>query len=83
MKVNNIYVKVAEELNLPVDVVEKSYKVFWEYIRSHIQEHLFDKIKSEKEFNLYNISFNLPSLGKLYSSYKHINKINQKKKCLK
>ena len=33
-----LYKKVAEEMNIPVEVVEFAYKSYWKFIRKTIQE---------------------------------------------
>ena len=34
----HLYKKVAEEMNLPVDVVEFAYKSYWKFIKKTIEE---------------------------------------------
>ena len=34
----SLYKKVAEEMNIPVEVVELAYKTYWKFIRKTIQE---------------------------------------------
>lgn len=57
--------KVAEELNLPVEVVEKGYKAYWWYIKSTIEALPLKEYITEEEFNKLKTNFNIPSLGKL------------------
>ena len=67
MNIRDIYNQVAIDLNLPIEVVEKSYKTFWLYIRNNIQQMPLYNIKTKEDFEKYKISFNIPSLGKLYN----------------
>lgn len=67
MNIKEIYSQVATDLNLPIEVVEKSYKTFWLYIRNNIQQMSLYNIKTKEDFEKYKISFNIPSLGKLYN----------------
>lgn len=72
-----IYQKVATKLNLPIEVVKSSYEIFWLYIKNNIQLLSLRNI-NEEEFNKLHTSFNLPSLGKLYSTYKKVSGTNKK-----
>lgn len=72
-----IYQKVATKLNLPIEVVKNSYEIFWLYIKNNIQLISLRDI-NEEEFNKLPTSFNLPSLGKLYSTYKKVSGTNKK-----
>jgi len=36
MTYENIINKVSEELNLPVDLIRKTYKAYWQFIRDTI-----------------------------------------------
>ena len=65
MNYKDIVKKVSEELNLPEDIVDKTYKAYWLSIRAHIESlPLMDNI-SEEEFNSLRTNFNIPSIGKL------------------
>ena len=71
----NLYKKVAEEMNIPVEVVEFAYKSYWKFIRKTIQELPLKEDLSEEEFNKLKTNFNIVSLGKLsctYDRYKRI-----------
>jgi hypothetical protein len=65
MKLQEIVYKVSEELNLPPELVEKTYKAYWYSIRSMISELPLKDIKTEEEFNRLKPNFNIPSIGKL------------------
>ena len=80
LKMNNIYKKVAEELNLPVEVVECAYKSYWKFIRKTIQELPLKKDLSEEEFFKLKTNFNIVSLGKLACNYDRYLRIKQKEK---
>lgn len=61
---DEIYKIIAEQYNLPVEVVKEAYMSFYKYIRENISNTLLkDK---ELEVEDLNISFNIPSIGKLY-----------------
>ena len=57
--------KVSEELNLPEEVVDKTYRAYWLFIKSHIQSLPLKKNLNEEDFAKLRTNFNIPSLGKL------------------
>ena len=65
----NLYKKVAEEMNIPVEVVELAYKSYWKFIRKTIQELPLKDALSEEEFAKLKTNFNIVSLGKLNCTY--------------
>jgi hypothetical protein len=64
--------KLARELNLPSEVVEKVYKAYWAFIKQTIEKL---PLKEEGEdidedtFNRLRTNFNIPNLGKLVCTY--------------
>lgn len=76
--------QVSIMLDLPVEVVEKAYREYWNFIRYKISELPLKEDLTEEEFNLLRTNFNIPSLGKLYCSYKKLQNIkNALKKNIK
>ena len=65
MNYPDIIGKVSEELNLPKEVVDKTYKAFWLFINKSIQSLPLKEDISEEEFSRLRTNFNIPSLGKL------------------
>ena len=65
MTYEDIINKVSEELNLPVDLVRKTYKAYWQFIRDTIQDLPLKEDMNEEEFSKLKTNFNVPSLGKL------------------
>ena len=70
MKYPAIIKKVAEELELPEDLVRRTYDSYWKFIRESIQSLPLKEDLSEEDFNKLRVNFNIPSLGKLAVSYK-------------
>lgn len=66
MTYEQIIESVANELQLPVDLVRKTYKAYWQFIRDTIQQLPLKDDISEEEFKKIKTNFNIPSLGKLY-----------------
>ena len=69
MENKKIFESVAEKLNLPVDTVEKTYKAYWQFIRTKIQELPLSENITEEQFKKLKTNFNIPSLGKLNCTY--------------
>lgn len=69
MKYQDIVRNVALELNLPEDLVSRTYDSYWKYIRENIQQLPLKEDLSEEEFNVLKTNFNIPSLGKLSCTY--------------
>lgn len=66
MTYEQIIESVANELQLPVDLVRKTYKAYWQFVRDTIQQLPLKDDISEEEFEKIKTNFNIPSLGKLY-----------------
>ena len=65
MNYPDIIGKVSEELNLPKEVVDKTYKAFWLFINQSIQSLPLKENLNEEDFAKLRTNFNIPSLGKL------------------
>lgn len=64
--------KLARELNLPSEVVEKAYKAYWAFIKQTIEKLPFKEEGEdidEDTFNRLRTNFNIPNLGKLVCTY--------------
>lgn len=61
--------RLSRDLNLPVDVVVKTYKAYWLFIRQTIESFPLKEDLSEAEFNKLRTNFNIPNLGKLVCTY--------------
>ena len=69
MNYPDIIGKVSEELNLPKEVVDKTYKAFWLFINKSIQSLPLKEDLNEEAFAKLQTNFNVPSLGKLTCTY--------------
>lgn len=83
MTYEEIVGKVSKELNLPDEVVDKTYKSFWICIRQNIQALPLKNINSEEDFNTLRTNFNIPSLGKLNCTYSKMVGVKNKFKYIK
>lgn len=74
---------VSREVNLPSDIVDKTYKAFFSFIRESIKELPLKEDLSEEDFNKYKTNFNIPSLGKLTCTYDRMCKVKKRFEYLK
>lgn len=72
MNYKDIIGKVSKELNIPEEVVDKAYKMSWRFIKDTIQALPLKEDISEEEFSNLRTSFNLPSLGKLNTTWDRV-----------
>lgn len=88
MRFKDIINKVSEELDLPKELVENTYKAYWNFIKDTIEELPLKTELTQKDYNKLKTNINIPSLGKLHCTYNRyigirnrfniINKIRQK-----
>ena len=88
MKYSDIISKVSEELDLPRELVENTYKAYWIFIRDTIEKLPLKTELTQDEYMNLRTNINIPSLGKLNCTYNRyvgirnrfniINKIRQK-----
>lgn len=72
MSYPDIIGKVSEELNLPKEVVDKTYKAFWLFINQSIQSLPLKENLNEEDFAKLKTNYNIPSLGKLTCTYERM-----------
>lgn len=78
MKYSEIIDKVAKELNLPIEVVNKTYHAYWSFIRETIESLPLKRNISMEDFAILSTNFNIPSLGKLTCTYDRVIGIKNK-----
>jgi hypothetical protein len=83
MNYTDIIDKVSEELGLPRQLVDRTYKSYWRYIKNQIQELSLKDNISEDEFNKLSTNFNIPSLGKLYVTWDRLVGVKKRYKLIK
>lgn len=69
MTYSDIVDKVAQELNLPEELVDKAYKAYWTSIRSSISSLPLKENLTEEQFSQLKTNYNIPSLGKLSCTF--------------
>ena len=75
MTYKDIIKEVSKITGIPTEVVDKTYKAFWLYIRDSIQKLPLKEELTEDEFLTLRTNYNIPSLGKLtciYDRYKGV-----------
>lgn len=83
MTYKSIIKKVSEELNLPLEVVDKAYKAYWVFIKDTINSLPLKENINEEEFTKLRTNFNIPSLGKLSCTYDRMLKVKKRFEILK
>lgn len=72
----------AHELGLPSELVEKVYRAYWLAIKQVVQALPLKEDLTEEDFSQLRASVNVPSLGKLYSSYNRVSGVKRRFKYL-
>ena len=83
MNYPDIIGRVSEELNLPKEVVDKTYKAYWLFIKNHIQFLPLKENLNEEDFAKLRTNFNIPSLGKLSCTYDRMLGMKKRYKLIK
>lgn len=78
MTYKEIINKVAEDLNMPSETVDRTYKAFWLFIRDSLQELPLKEDLTEEEFSILKPNFNIPSLGKISCTYNRYKGVKEK-----
>ena len=75
--------KLAEELHLPPEVISRTYKAYWLFIRETIQGLPLKENLEEEEFNRLRTNFNICNLGKLSCTYYRYKGVKKRQELLK
>lgn len=81
--INEIYEEVAKEFDLDVEVIKSIYELSWESIRQKIISFPLKGKVSKGDLKDYRMSFNLPSLGKLFTTEERVLNIKERTKYIK
>lgn len=77
---NDIYKKIATNLNIDEKLVKKVYIAYWQYIKDCIQQLPLKENLTEEEFDKLRTHFNISSLGHLSCSYRRMLGVKKWKK---
>ena len=69
---------ISNELNIPIEVVDRVYKSYWQYIKNTIQDLPLKENLTEEKFSQLRTNFNIPSLGKLTCTYDRMQKVKKR-----
>lgn len=72
----------SHELGIPSEVVGKVYKAYWLAIKQVVQALPLKEDLTKEDFSKLKASINIPSLGKLYSSYDRVQGVKRRFKYL-
>lgn len=78
MTYTEIIKRVSEDIGVSTDIIDKTYKAFWLYIRNSIQELPLKEDITKAEFLNLRPNFNIPSLGKLCVTYDRYNGVKKR-----
>lgn len=76
-------IKASNELGLSTDLVGKVYKAYWSAIKQAIQSLPLKENLTQENFSKLKLNINIPSLGKLYSSYDRVQGVKKRFEYLK
>lgn len=68
----------AKELDLPAEVVNSAYLSYWQFARETLSSLNLKNVQSEEELEGLRTSINIPSIGKIHTSWQKIE--NQRKR---
>lgn len=74
--------RLSRELGLPRDVVIKTYRAYWLFIRTTIEKLPLKQNLDEVAFSKLRPNFNIPNLGKLVCPYERYIGIKKKQKVI-
>lgn len=75
---NDIYTSLSKKYNIRRDNIEEAYNLFWKYIRITIKEMPLKETLTLEDFTKYRSSFNIPKIGKLYSTWNKVEHLNSR-----
>lgn len=75
--------EVSDKLNLPEEVVDKTYKAYWKFVRNTLSSLPLKQELTEEEFKQLRTSVNVPSLGKFACTWEHYFYLRNRLKMIK
>ncbi len=70
---------VSLDLNIPEPVIEVVYRTYWKFVRDFFSALPLKELETEEEFDALQTSINLPSLGKMYTTWDKIEKYKRRR----
>lgn len=75
--------RLARELNLPPEVISRTYRAYWLFIRETIQGLPLKENLTEEEFSRLRTNFNICGIGKLCCTYNRYKGVKKKQEIVK
>lgn len=75
--------RVAEDLGLSRQLVDRTYKSYWRSVKEHIATLPLKEDLTEEEFLKLRPNVNIPSLGKLYVTLERYRGVKKRHEILK
>lgn len=66
MTLDEIISRVAREQNIPIRIVDRTYRAYWKAIREYVCSLPLKEDLSDEEFLKLQPNINIPSIGKLH-----------------
>lgn len=70
--------KVSQDTGISPEIIDKTYKAYWLYIKNSIQGFPLKEDVTEAEFLKLRTNFNVPSLGKLTCTFDRYKGVKEK-----
>lgn len=77
---NKIVEKAALQLNLPYERVWEVYSAYWKFIKNYLSSLPIKEDISKEEFAKLRTSVNIPSLGKFFVEWEHLQAKKERKR---
>jgi hypothetical protein len=77
-----VVLQVSRKLGVDYKLASLIYSSYWKFIREHISSIPIEDMK-EEDFKDIVTNFNIPYIGKLYTSHEELEKYNNKLKYFK
>lgn len=76
--IQSAILNASKELELPLELVQKVYRAYWLAIKQYIQALPLKENLDKENFCKLTTSINVPSLGKLYTTYDKIQGVRKR-----
>ena len=78
MTYTEIVERVSQDTGINPEIIDRTYKSYWLYIRNSVQDLPLKEDISEAEFLSLRPNFNIPSLGKLCCTFDKYKGVKEK-----
>ena len=78
MNYQEIINRVSADTGISNEIVDRTYKAFWSFVRIAIQSLPLKEEMTEEKFTTLRPNFNIPSIGKLTCTYDRYRGVKEK-----